>query len=484
MSPWIAPIEDERGEIAFSPSLSSVPTNEPATKTPTTSVEMTPFTLSLQTSPLTNTVDSDELGYLVSSHLLKEMQARFTSVEATKVDVDLSLISSRRLQQTGLVFLGDMADPKEHAFAVNGKTYFEGSTVPTLETIDIVTQESFGDEFVRSLQFAEDAGLQSTSSVSVDMSSEPASMEENKMVESYLGSNHDDPIVSSKLYFLAIFFGVGFLLVAMYVMKTQRARKIELENERTAVLDDIIDEESQSVTEFPKYIEVENKYGKSEESMAGYSDPRQDTSCSIFGSIREALTDEPEVEPYIVNASDMSALTQPTQSQTQSQTQAQPLSEDPTFISIRDDIASQGSQSKAMGLQAKTLGLQSKTKVSTSGTQPNVEASDLSVKSLASSKNMSVFPSDLPSISEASDGNSGRNQEVNKGCGLWGGYSQPLETQTRVTGSFWGEKPDDVSSKSSQSQISSPISVYDARTSDTCTVTTQGTCDQRTNNVS
>mmetsp|Transcript_12887 Transcript_12887/g.27980 ORF Transcript_12887/g.27980 Transcript_12887/m.27980 type:complete len:401 (-) Transcript_12887:1869-3071(-) len=142
MSPWIAPIEDERGEIAFSPSLSSVPTNEPATKTPTTSVEMTPFTLSLQTSPLTNTVDSDELGYLVSSHLLKEMQARFTSVEATKVDVDLSLISSRRLQQTGLVFLGDMADPKEHAFAVNGKTYFEGSTVPTLETIDIVTQES------------------------------------------------------------------------------------------------------------------------------------------------------------------------------------------------------------------------------------------------------------------------------------------------------------------------------------------------------
>ena len=173
------------------------------------------------------------------------MQANFTSTEVTRVNVDISPISSqrRRLKEVGLAFASDNAASKEHDFAVSGKAYFVGSFIPTTDELNLVVGESFvgesGDEFVNSLQNAEDAGLQSTRSFSV---SEPTISRDNETIaENYLGStdrsNDEDPIVGDRLYVLGIVFGVGFVLLAMYVFKTRRGRRIEREDE----MDDVDD---------------------------------------------------------------------------------------------------------------------------------------------------------------------------------------------------------------------------------------------------
>ena len=202
-------------------------------------VILSPFIMTLQTAPQTEEVDTNELSFLISDHLLEEIKAAFPDADVTGVDVDVSPISNRRsrvLQQTGLVFAADIAEPKQHDLEVSGDVYFEGTSVPTLGTLDIMAQDSFegekGDNFIRSLQYAEDAGLQSARSVSVDtLDDEPVEMESVELLESRLPTVMDDPIAGEPLYVLVIVFGVGFILVAMYVVKTRRGRRLELENE-------------------------------------------------------------------------------------------------------------------------------------------------------------------------------------------------------------------------------------------------------------
>ena len=90
-----------------------------------------------------------------------------------------------------------------------------------------MTRESFtggsGEEFVRSLQNANDDGLESIRSVSVVKSS--SSEDESKDVVMSQLVEQDDPVTtrrttSSPWYMLCIVFSVGLLLVAMHVMKT------------------------------------------------------------------------------------------------------------------------------------------------------------------------------------------------------------------------------------------------------------------------
>ena len=60
---------------------------------------------------------------------------------------------------------------------------------------------------------------------------------DEEIQESYLTSPEgNDPIVSDRLYVLAIVFGVGLLLVAIYVFKARRGRRIEREKERNSVV--------------------------------------------------------------------------------------------------------------------------------------------------------------------------------------------------------------------------------------------------------
>ena len=214
-------------------------------------MDLSPFTLTLETDSQANTVDTTELSYLVSQHLLKEMQVQLPSVDTTNVDATVTSIANTkrgRYLQSGLMFLTDKAAaPEEYEFEVTGEAYFaEGSEVPTSESLETVTQESFvgasGSEFVNSLQNAEDTGLQSTRSISVDMSDEDDSAQkssggtEGTIMESYLGatSKNDDPLTGYPLYVLVVVFSVGLMLVGLYVVKTRKGRRLALENEMNA----------------------------------------------------------------------------------------------------------------------------------------------------------------------------------------------------------------------------------------------------------
>ena len=217
------------------------PTTSP-TKAKTNSVTLTSFELSLQTAPGTNTVDTLELKDLVSIHLLETMEAALKSFETTKLDMNVTSISgqpSRRLQPSGLIFASDNTTTNTLDFTLSGIAYFSGSSVPSVKALDSVTLESFsgksGDEFVHSLQNAEDAGLRSTRSVDAEISNN----EEVNIVNQLTQAEDDDEVGNKRLSLLAIVFGVGLLLVAMHVMKSRRARKVELENRENAAYDDV-----------------------------------------------------------------------------------------------------------------------------------------------------------------------------------------------------------------------------------------------------
>jgi len=438
ISPWIAPLpgsEDTAVSLEF--------TKPPIEKNSTVAaMAMSPFTMTLQTAPQTETVDVDELSYLISSHLLTEMQTKFTDAEVTNVYVNVSSVSDQRrqIQQTGLVFASDVAKPKEHDFQVSGEAHFAGSS-PTLENLDSVTKESFegvnGNMFVRSLQNAEDSRLQSTRSVSVEKTNEPANSEKGEISESYLPSVTEDPIVGDPLYVLGIVFGVGFILVAMYVMKTRRGRKIELENEMNAAEDN--DEESAAIPEFPKFIEVEK-------AAAGESP--YETPCSFYGSIRQALSDKSEsgIEPPSPKASDMSVLTDP------------------------HILTQNSSESIDQFLPAKTQD-------SSSGKHVDVhQASPENMSAIP----ISAIPMGLPSISETTDNRSGKPLEDDGWLDMCGAYDEPqsnaksssgastvgstqdsarkAHAKQQGMGSFWGKNPDDGSSDYSQSDKTSRMS--------------------------
>ena len=260
------------------------------------SVEISPFTLTLETE--SDTVDANELAYLVNAHLLEEMQSELSSVETTSVDVTVTPIADDEIP--GLMFAGD----NMREFEVTGTASFTGSAVPTSETLNEVIQESFegssGEEFVSDLQNAEDEGLQSTQTISTDITtSETISSEKEEeatsedmgveIVESNLNVVSDDPVASKELWMIVLVFAVGLLLVALYVVKTRRGRKME-ENEVNAGEVSVcvlilllltifytvvsfcmsqttqIDEDSYVPSQMPTYIEVERKQSRQKEA--------------------------------------------------------------------------------------------------------------------------------------------------------------------------------------------------------------------------
>lgn len=89
------------------------------------------------------------------------------------------------------------------------------------------------------------AYLQSTQTISTDITtSETISSEKEEevatsedmgveIVESNLNVVSDDPVASKELWMIVLVFAVGLLLVALYVVKTRRGRKME-ENEVNA----------------------------------------------------------------------------------------------------------------------------------------------------------------------------------------------------------------------------------------------------------
>lgn len=207
------------------------PTSSP-TEEKTSAVTLSPLELSIQTHPGTYNVDTRELKDLVSIHLLETMEAALISFEVTKVDFNITQLSgqpSRHLQPSGLIFASDSNTTNVFNFILNGVVYFIGSSVPTVKALDMVILESFagksGDEFVHSLQNAEDSGLRTARSFVAEASSETSHNDEITLVENQLNQTDDDTVGNRRMSLLAIVFGVGLVLVAMHVMKTRRGRK-------------------------------------------------------------------------------------------------------------------------------------------------------------------------------------------------------------------------------------------------------------------
>jgi len=82
--------------------------------------------------------------------------------------------------------------------------------------------------------------------------------------DNYLGSpDHlidEDPIISNRLYVLAIMFGVGFMLAALYIFKTRRRRITDEANEAEGVHNIGVD--SPAIPEnqnLPRYVEVDHE---------------------------------------------------------------------------------------------------------------------------------------------------------------------------------------------------------------------------------
>jgi len=406
--------------------------------------------MTLQTAPETSTVDTDELSYLLSRHLLKEMQTKDTSAEVTRVNVDIAAdISSAHSQSRNLQVAFGHIPSKDHAFAISGEAYFAGSLTEDLVSM---IQESFEgdseDEFVRSLQNAEDAGLQSTKSILVHISSETVIVEERgKMIENRLGSINGtpegDPIVSNKLYVLAIVFSVGFALVAMYVFKTRRGR---INREETNVVEELqCDEEADTIPELPRYIEVENENEdehENDETEAGMDTPAAATAptatlqsdsawMSVFGSIRDALTlhdpsvNSPEELPPSTEADavggDACAGGEYTQTKPPLENLVIPgkertKSDIPSNVEVFSSQRSQYSSKRKSSKKSQSSSSRKYSQASQSSTPQKSQVSNTT----QSADNVSIFP-DLPSISETSH----KLQVKSSGWDLCGAYAEP-----------------------------------------------------------
>lgn len=187
-----------------------------------------------------------------------------------------------------------------------------------------------------------------------------------------------------------------------------------------------MDEES-AIPHFPRYIEVESKHQQAEEEY--------DTACNFYGNMRNALADPSEMDE---EPSNVSALTQPKST----------MSGGGSVINVAvfDDTSSQDSQSGAQASQPPQM-----------ANLPNVDTELLSV-----TEKLSVFQG---TVSEASDARKAeRNSEQDDGvwnlCGVYGdGVNAESATrdtrnsrrpEKRVTGAFWGERPEEFSEYSSQ----------------------------------
>ena len=182
---------------------------------------ISPFTLTLQTDNITqsNAIDENELESLVTNHLLKEMHLEPSSAEVKMVSINVRPVPAIE----GLFFGSEL--PEEHEYEVKGNAYFEDPDMPTSEVLDNVVVQSFKGEsaerLLKSLQSAEDDGLQSVKSIAIDMSDQI----NTDMVSNRLDVN-DDPIVNDQLYIIAIIFGVAcFTLIAIYAFNRTRRRQ-------------------------------------------------------------------------------------------------------------------------------------------------------------------------------------------------------------------------------------------------------------------
>lgn len=454
--------------------------------------------MSLQSDPGVDTIDTNELTYLTSDHLLNEIQSNFSSSGVTRVNIDVSPITSQlRHLQDGLAFSLNSSAFEEHKFSVSGNVYFSSSSMPTTEDLDEVIQKSFeeksGDMFVHALQNAEDPGLQLTRSVFV---SEP-DRQEREIIGNYLPPTNDnpsgeDPLVGSPLYVFGIVFGVGFLLVAMYVFKT-RWKKLEVENETDEAVEPQDSEESVAVPELPRYIEVDNDNDseKSETGLAAMatSSPQQYNPTSYYDSTHDGMATEHESQVYLdgvypsVNGFVGGDTSQP-----------QALSENGNgvFLSTNNDVNEREVQSTAQGFTQHEpynieAGSRSKNSMDSSLIYKGGKPSGSIQNSQALSENLSLFDN-LKSMSETmtscgnvdfSEMQSDNNEQggeggektpsiVNTGVHrkLGGGESDEfgccgdvgdtptVSTPSRVMGNQWGQKLDIDSSESQSVQTS------------------------------
>ena len=223
--PSASPVE------ATEPADSYIPQDDTAsTASSWFSLPISPFKLKLVTGPQTSSVDTDELNAIMASHLQKEIQSSFSDSDVAGVDLDVSAVTRRlrrrQLLQDGLGFASDNG-VREHDFEVYGTAHFGTSSIPTADDLSAATQRSFegdgGNEFANLLQNAEDAGLKSTRSISAATSDVP----DGDISENFLGVSTDDPVAGQPMYIFGIVFGVGLLLVALYVYTTRKARDRE-----------------------------------------------------------------------------------------------------------------------------------------------------------------------------------------------------------------------------------------------------------------
>lgn len=181
-------------------------------------VGVSPLALSLFTDPQTESVDINELTLFILNHLLKEMEETPLPIEGSSSYVVVSPVPDELIQVEGT--LGS-DHSKEFGFVFTGLFYFSGNSLPTVEMLDVVAQDSFAgenaEEFVHSLQNADDDGLRSTRSVSAVSSNESKKAE---VVESTLESAKVNPSTSNRWYLLTVVFGIGLLLIAMKMFKS------------------------------------------------------------------------------------------------------------------------------------------------------------------------------------------------------------------------------------------------------------------------
>jgi hypothetical protein len=199
------------------------------------SIRILPFVIALRADPQTESIDFVELRFFILHHILNKLEEEFPSIDGSSSYVIISSVvldSIRRLQQTETDSDSNSDVTLEFGIAISGVVSFSGDPTLSAGELDDVTRESFvgasGEDFVRSLQNANDDGLESIRSVSVVKSS--SSEDESKNVVMSQLVEQDDLVTtrrttSSPWYMLCIVFSVGLVLVAMHVMKTYLGAK-------------------------------------------------------------------------------------------------------------------------------------------------------------------------------------------------------------------------------------------------------------------
>mmetsp|Transcript_11617 Transcript_11617/g.24439 ORF Transcript_11617/g.24439 Transcript_11617/m.24439 type:complete len:799 (+) Transcript_11617:253-2649(+) len=277
-------------------------TPSPSTNPSTTrvAVAMSPFILYMTMRAESEDPNIDELDDIVSEHLLRQMQAKPSTSQATKVSINLKKISSigRRLQTL------DGTETEDFDISVDGDVYFVGDDIPTTEEIDEVNQASFdaekGTQFIDGLQKAEDPSLRSIESISVPFV--PSKSED--LQEDYL-RNEEEPSQTSAnnaLYILIVVFFVGILLVAVFVHRTRVERR-SLQGGFPEVERNEKSYDSGSVPSLPTYIDVmptrTDQFSTSHKKIHVVGERKEGESVG-YGNYCDTMTEiESQILPHI-----------------------------------------------------------------------------------------------------------------------------------------------------------------------------------------